>query len=114
VGLSLIVQGVAYVQSPNRSVAGFGLTALAFSSGAFLLAGLMTPVVAVIVAIGGIGVALAWIPGLDFFDGSFAVINRIVLSIAIALLGPGAFSLDALMFGRREITIPTKSHLPKS
>jgi len=30
----------------------------------------------------------------------------VVLAIVIALLGPGAFSVDARMFGRREILIP--------
>jgi uncharacterized membrane protein YphA (DoxX/SURF4 family) len=52
--------------------------------------------------------------GQDQFDSYLAIINLIVLSIAVALLGPGAFSLDARMFGRREITIPTKNHLPRT
>ena len=74
----------------------------------FLLVGLMTPLVAVLVAAGGIGIALSWIPlpGQDVFDSYLAITNLIILPITIALLGPGAFSLDARMFGRREITIP--------
>jgi hypothetical protein len=35
-----------------------------------------------------------------------------VMSIAITLLGPGAFSLDAHLFGRREIIIPGASRPP--
>ena len=66
-----------------------------------MLVGLMTPLVALLVAVGGIGVAL--------FGDSEAATYVIGLSIAIALLGPGAFSLDARMFGRREITIPSCS-----
>lgn len=86
----------------------WGLAVLAFAGGAFLLAGLMTPLVAVLVAAGGMAVALSWLPlpGQDLFASYLAIFNLIVLSIAIALLGPGAFSLDARMFGRREITIP--------
>jgi hypothetical protein len=34
------------------------------------------------------------------------------VSTAIALLGPGAFSLDARLFGQREIIIPDRA--PKS
>ena len=112
-GLSLTVQGVGYLQSPIHGVTGWGLAALAFTTGVFLLAGLMTPLVAILVAISEIGIALAWIPlpGQDLFGSYLAMVNLIVLSIAIALLGPGAFSLDARMFGRREITIPKKNHL---
>ena len=106
VACSLFAQGVAYLS--NESFVAWGLAALSFAGGAFLLAGLMTCFVAVLVAAGGIGIALSWIPlpGLGLFDGHMGIINQIVLSIAIALLGPGAFSLDARMFGRREITIP--------
>ena len=93
----------------------WGLAVLAFAGAAFLLAGLMTPFVAVLVAIAGLGIALSWTPSpiQDLFDGPFATINLIVLSVAIALLGPGAFSLDARMFGRREITIPSSSHVSR-
>jgi hypothetical protein len=38
----------------------------------------------------------------------------IVPAITIALLGPGAFSLDARMFGRREILVPHTSRSAKS
>ena len=111
VGCSLIAQGVGYIQTLDHRLAAWGLAALAFAGGGFLLAGLMTPLMAVLVAAGGIGVALSWIPLPDaaLFDSYPAIINLIVLSIAIALLGPGAFSLDARMFGRREITIPSST-----
>lgn len=113
---SLIAQGLAYLQTPNPSLSACCMAALTFAAGAFLLAGLMTPFVAVFVAVGGIGIALSWIPlpGQALFDSHMAIINLIVLSIAIALLGPGAFSLDARMFGRREITIPSSNSLPRS
>ena len=108
VGCSLIVHGIGYVQTPNDGLVTWGLAILAFAGGAFLLAGLMTPLVALLVAAGGIGIALSWLPlpSQDLFDSYLAIINLIVLPIAIAFLGPGAFSLDARMFGRREITIP--------
>ena len=114
-GCSLIVQGIGYVRTPNDSLAAGGLALLAFAGGAFLLAGLMTPLVAVLVAAGGIGIALSRLPlpGEVVFDDYLAIINLIVLSIAIALLGPGAFSLDARMFGRREITIPVSRNVSR-
>jgi uncharacterized membrane protein YphA (DoxX/SURF4 family) len=37
-----------------------------------------------------------------------------VISIALVLLGPGAFSLDARLFGRREIIIPQSFRPPSS
>ena len=88
------------------------LLALTFVGAAVLVFGLMTPFVAFLVAAGGIGVALSWIPSPAgaLFDSYVALINLIALSIAIAFLGPGAFSLDARMFGRREITIPSSSN----
>jgi bifunctional non-homologous end joining protein LigD len=80
-----------------------------------ILAGLLTPFVAVVVAIGGMGLALSWfpLPAQDLFNNNLVVIDQILLAIAIAFLGPGAFSLDARMFGRREITIPSNTHLSR-
>jgi uncharacterized membrane protein YphA (DoxX/SURF4 family) len=110
VSFSLIAQGMAYVRAADSLVM-CCLAALTFVGAAFVLVGLMTPLVALLVAAGGIGVALSWIPSpaQSLFDGYVALINLIALSIAITLLGPGAFSLDARMFGRREITIPSSN-----
>jgi hypothetical protein len=33
-------------------------------------------------------------------------VSPLVMVIAITLLGPGAFSLDAYFFGRRKIVVP--------
>ena len=60
----------------------------------------------------GVGYALvlflpfgvAVLPRLD----SGAAVVGIAATIAIGLLGPGAFSIDARLFGRREIFIPAK------
>lgn len=112
VGCSLIVQGMGYLRAANDSLLSRGLALLAFAGGAFLLAGLMTPLVAVLVAAGALGVALSWLPSPSesLYGGGYpATINLIVLPIAIALVGPGAFSLDARMFGRREIAIPVRN-----
>jgi len=75
----------------------------------------MTPFMAVLVAAGGVAAVLSWIPlPDDALSYSYpAILNLIVLSIAIALLGPGAFSLDARMFGRREITIPSSRNVSR-
>ena len=37
---------------------------------------------------------------------ALAAFNLAAMSAALVLLGPGAFSLDARLFGRREIIIP--------
>ncbi len=115
VACSLIAQSIGYVQMPNRSLVAWGLAALTFAGGVFLLIGLMTPFMAVLVAAGGIAAVLSWIPLPDHaLSYSYpAILNLIVLSIAIALLGPGAFSLDARMFGRREITIPSSRNVSR-
>jgi len=115
VACSLIAQSIGYVQMPNRSLVEWGLAELTFAGGAFLLIGLMTPFMAVLVAAGGVAAVLSWIPlpGPALSYSYPAILNLIVLSIAIALLGPGAFSLDARMFGRREITIPSSSNVSR-
>ena len=40
------------------------------------------------------------------FDGQLVSLEMIVMAVSIAMLGPGAFALDARLFGRREIVIP--------
>ena len=48
------------------------------------------------------------------FGSWLALAFFIVMATAIVLLGPGAFSLDARLFGRREIVIPLAARPPDS
>jgi uncharacterized membrane protein YphA (DoxX/SURF4 family) len=84
------------------------------ASGPFLLAGglavlcgFLTPLSALAVASCGAAVGLGWIPSnaFDVLDDRLAVLFVVLTSIAIALLGPGAYSVDSYLFGRREIVI---------
>jgi uncharacterized membrane protein YphA (DoxX/SURF4 family) len=77
-------------------------------SGTFLIVGLLTPIAGVIMAL-TILVAGAWPlqPARTNLMGEpLSILLVAVIAVAVALLGPGAFSLDRRMFGRREIIIP--------
>lgn len=77
-------------------------------SGASLLLGFLTPLASTLVGIGAGGIAVLWIPPppLNLFDTPLSSILTVVMAASIAMLGPGAISLDAHLFGRREIIIP--------
>jgi putative oxidoreductase len=71
----------------------------AASAGLFLLAGLWTPVAGALLT-----VTQVWI----VFSGTDHLRSRILLAAvgaAIAVLGPGARSVDALLFGRKRLDI---------
>jgi putative oxidoreductase len=67
--------------------------------GSLLLAGLWTPIVALI-----LGVVLLW-SGIS--RSSVDALPFILMAIAVStvMLGPGAWSLDALLFGRKRVDI---------
>jgi uncharacterized membrane protein YphA (DoxX/SURF4 family) len=81
---------------------------LTIAAGVLLLVGFMTPLVAWLVAAGAAGVRFSMLPACpqDLFDSKISVIFGFTMLVAILGLGPGAFSVDARVFGRREIIIP--------
>jgi uncharacterized membrane protein YphA (DoxX/SURF4 family) len=106
--VAALVQGGFYLfRQENQAVwmRAFGLSAIA--CGASLLVGFLTPVAGSLVCLGGAFFVILMSPA------TYAVwsnaIYTIAVSAAIVMLGPGAFSLDARMFGRREIIIPDKA-----
>jgi uncharacterized membrane protein YphA (DoxX/SURF4 family) len=85
----------------NRSVVA---AALVIITGLALIIGFMTPVASALLCLGGIVVTVdSSLPGHLLFESRMARLEFIVMSAALISLGPGAFSLDARLYGRREI-----------
>ena len=87
---------------------------LAVASGALLLIGFLTPAAAALAALLSVGSALGWslTPVTAILENRMAAVLVVTNATALAFLGPGAFSLDARLFGRREVLIPRSSAPP--
>ena len=111
-GAVLIAQGATYFS--NRHEPGF-LHAVVVSAvmavGVLLLIGLLTRAVAVVAALVGMSSIFAWFPGsgVDSFDAHITAALSSAIALSIVCLGPGALSVDARLFGRREVIIPSIS-----
>lgn len=107
VGVTLVLQTLTYLESQKPNLLSWLMTATVLIIASCLLVGFMTPIAAVVAGL--VTVALV------IFTANLnqTGLNMIVLTTTIALLGPGAFSIDARMFGRREILIPHTPRWPK-
>jgi uncharacterized membrane protein YphA (DoxX/SURF4 family) len=112
VGATASAEGIVYLSSgSNRTFEGLFTSLTLAGCGACLMIGLLTPAASLAVAIVSLANALSWLPIVsgNLIDGKLACIEMIVMAVAITLLGPGAYSVDALLFGRHEIVIPPAS-----
>jgi uncharacterized membrane protein YphA (DoxX/SURF4 family) len=66
--------------------------------------------VAAMLALSAAMVCCAGAPVLEELDMRTTEVFGIVIAAAVACVGPGMFSLDSRLFGRREIVIPKSSH----
>ena len=110
--LRLVVGGAAGSQAWLLLIANHGavnvsvvVALLAFVIGVALIIGLMTPIASVLLASGGLFLTLdSGILGHpSLFESGMARLEFIVMSVALIFLGPGTLSLDARLYGRREI-----------
>lgn len=107
VSVTLVTQATARLTT-GASLLNLCVAGLALLIAGCLLVGFLTPIVAIVIALGAGLLALLdlSLPIQSPFGTFQTLLNVIVLSAVIFFLGPGAFSFDARMFGRREIRIP--------
>ena len=105
---ALLVQGIYYLREPDPTLATGFVGVLGLASGALLVIGFLTPVVCLMVGLAGIGIGFSLFPSCSeaLFASTVPLVFALAILVALAILGPGAFSVDARLFGRREIIIP--------
>jgi uncharacterized membrane protein YphA (DoxX/SURF4 family) len=105
-GASLAVSGAG----PDTRAVG----ALAAVTGGLLAAGFLTPLCGALASALAAGLALSLLPSprTNIFEAGLPSLVVVLTAVALVLVGPGAFSVDAVLFGRREITFPRRERRP--
>jgi uncharacterized membrane protein YphA (DoxX/SURF4 family) len=114
-GTAILVAGRCFSSSVDSPVWMWAASLVSLMSGLFLLAGFLTPIAGGLAAIGVTTLALLRVlpPASTLVDEFLSTILVVVMAIAVELLGPGALSIDARLFGRREIIIRAVTRRPQ-
>jgi putative oxidoreductase len=97
-GVLTIIGGVRAIV-PGAHLQTFVLSAVAFIASLLILVGLWTPIA---------GICIAAVEALAPFSRMSSAENAVLLAtlgVALAVLGPGAHSIDAKLYGRKRIEI---------
>jgi uncharacterized membrane protein YphA (DoxX/SURF4 family) len=105
-----LVQGMYCLQEPDPTPAKLMLGLMGLASSAMLLIGFLTPIVGAFVGLAAIGAGSSVFPSCtrNLFASYVPLVFAASILFAVIILGPGAFSLDARLFGRREIIVPRR------
>ena len=100
VGLAIFSFGIADVPAKTSEPILLAQRFAAIVGGACLIAGLWTPVTSVLVAVKEFQVVLSFRP-----DGLWEHLFLALLAVSITMTGPGAWSIDARLFGRKRLDL---------
>ena len=81
----------------------FAQDLIAAAGGIFLLAGLWTPLIGTLVGVDEVWIALLHHSSQK--EHTWIHLFLAILAVSVAMLGPGAFSVDARLFGRKRFDI---------
>jgi uncharacterized membrane protein YphA (DoxX/SURF4 family) len=116
VAVHAIAMGLSALMGSNGAASTvWGLGLVAIIVGIVFLVGLLTPIAGFVLTLGYSIDSVALFLSIDpsKHANAFTTLYLAVMSIAVALLGPGAFSADARLFGRLEIIIPDGRRPPR-
>lgn len=108
-GAILVFQGFCHLAMWHElSMVSRGLGLLEVGAAISLVLGYLTPITLLIIAALGVRGALfyAQLPAQNLFGTVMPSLLATAIIVSIGCLGPGAYSIDARLFGRREIIIP--------
>jgi hypothetical protein len=101
------LQGVLLIIATHHVTGGTVAAALAITTSLALMIGLLTPIATSLLCLVGLAATInSGLAGyMPLFESSVARVEFVVMSAVLICLGPGAFSLDARLYGRREIDV---------
>jgi putative oxidoreductase len=102
-GVALIHFGIANLREPPL-LATVVLQIIGIGAGMLLLVGLWTPAAGALAAV--VKVCIAFLRYFSHSGDPWIAILQAVLGAVLAMVGPGAWSLDARLFGRKRIDMP--------
>jgi len=101
-GSLLIQYAIVHYGAPT----GFAMSlpqVISLGAGVLLLLGLWTPIVGVVIAALQVWAFISGAPDL------WIQLLLAMLGLSLALIGPGAWSIDARIFGRKQISVPQRN-----
>jgi uncharacterized membrane protein YphA (DoxX/SURF4 family) len=100
---------VSYLNAEHPLNVAMSVVGLAIvAAGVLLLIGVLTPIVSIAAAVASAVFAYYNQPVTQIVCVGFTleIVKTLLVAAGLALAGPGAYSVDCYLFGRREIIIP--------
>ena len=111
IGFTAAWQGVLCLATKDAGATVRIVGGLAVLTGILLVTGFRTRLASFLIASGIAYLSVFGLPppARNLFDRLLPTLFAETMSIAVAFLGPGAFSIDTYLYGRKEIIIPNRS-----